>query len=107
MKHRVKEKQRSGNEKYDRPNWKFSSWADTNGEQLKRNLANWKSNLSDFPRILQKKKKKGQERIEEMTQNMYNRSQNSNIYTEGCSGKNRKKSKEGVIEENERKFSKD
>jgi len=27
------------------------------GEQLKRNLANWKSNLSDFPRILQKKKK--------------------------------------------------
>lgn len=42
-----------------------------------------------------------------MTQNMYNRSQNSNIYTEGCSGKNRKKSKEGVIEENERKFSKD
>ena len=76
-----------------------------NGEQLKRNLANWKSNLSDFPRILQKKKK--QERIKEVTQNMQNRSQNSSIYTEGCSGKNRKKSKEGVIEENERKFSKD
>ena len=75
------------------------------GEQLKRNLANWKSNLSDFPRILQKKKR--QERIKEMTQNMQNRSQNSNIYTVGCSGKNRKKSKEGVIEENERKFSKD
>ena len=42
-----------------------------------------------------------------MTQNMQNRSQNSNIYTEGCPGKKRKKSKEGVIEENERKFSKD
>ena len=32
-----------------------------NGEQLKRNLANWKSNLSDFPRILQKKKKSKKE----------------------------------------------
>lgn len=29
-----------------------------NGGQLKRNLANWKSNLSDFPRILQKKQAK-------------------------------------------------
>ena len=29
-----------------------------NGGQLKRNLANWKSNLSDFPRILQKKTSK-------------------------------------------------
>lgn len=39
------------------PNWKFSSWADTNGEQLKRNLANWKSNLEVISQILQKKKK--------------------------------------------------
>ena len=78
-----------------------------NGGQLKRNLANWKSNLSDFPRILQKKRKKASKKKKEMTQNMQNRSQNSNIYTEGCPGKNRKKSKEGVIEENERKFSKD
>lgn len=64
-----------------------------NGGQPKRNLANWKSNLSDFPRILQKnkKKEKKQERKKEMTQNMQNRSQNSNIYTEGCPGKNRKK----------------
>ena len=32
-----------------------------NGGQLKRNLANWKSNLSDFPRILPKKRKKSKQ----------------------------------------------